>query len=43
MRSHDECDVAYHQALADGKPGEAEYILTRCDHEHGDLTRDGAA
>lgn len=37
MRDHDECERAYHAALAGDKPGRAEWVLTRCDREHGDI------
>ena len=38
MRDHEECENAYHQALAKDRPGYAEFILTRCDNEHGRMT-----
>jgi hypothetical protein len=37
MRDHSECERAYNDALAAGKPGKAEWILTRCDLEHGHI------
>jgi hypothetical protein len=37
-RDHADCDEAIAKAMAAGRNGEAEYLATRCDMEHGRLT-----
>ena len=43
MRDHDDCEDAINAALARGNDGLAEYLSTRCDREHGDMTAPGSA
>ena len=38
MRDHTECEDAINRALAAGKDGLADFIATRCDQHHGNLT-----